>query len=68
MMLFILAENIRRGLPTLVLVHAVNPVGFAKSRRVNEENVDLNRYVGSYSTSYYSTLTHSIKQELFDGE
>jgi len=29
--------------PTLVLVHAVNPHGMAHDRRVNENNVDLNR-------------------------
>jgi len=28
---------------TLLLVHAVNPYGFAHVRRTNEENVDLNR-------------------------
>ena len=36
-----------RPLPTskvaLVLIHAVNPYGFAWTRRVNEDNVDLNR-------------------------
>lgn len=30
-------------LPTLVVVHALNPFGFANNRRVNEDNVDLNR-------------------------
>lgn len=29
--------------PTIVFVHAMNPYGFANNRRVNEENVDLNR-------------------------
>ncbi|KAF0689532.1 Aste57867_19035 [Aphanomyces stellatus] len=29
--------------PTIVFVHAVNPFGFAKLRRFNEHNVDLNR-------------------------
>jgi len=28
---------------TLILIHAVNPYGFAWVRRVNEDNVDLNR-------------------------
>lgn len=28
--------------PTVILVHAVNPVGMARYRRVNENNVDLN--------------------------
>jgi hypothetical protein len=30
-------------MPTIVLVHAMNPYGMAKFRRVNENNVDLNR-------------------------
>jgi hypothetical protein len=29
--------------PTIVFVHAMNPYGFANNRRVNEDNVDLNR-------------------------
>ena len=44
---FLLARRAsRRALPdgvALVLVHAVNPWGFAWLRRVNEDNVDLNR-------------------------
>jgi Protein of unknown function (DUF2817) len=33
----------RADFPTAVFVHALNPYGFANNRRVNEENVDLNR-------------------------
>lgn len=29
--------------PTLVIVHAINPFGMANNRRVNEDNIDLNR-------------------------
>jgi hypothetical protein len=29
--------------PTVVVVHAVNPFGMANNRRVNEDNVDINR-------------------------
>jgi hypothetical protein len=29
--------------PTVILIHAVNPYGMAHYRRVNEDNVDLNR-------------------------
>ena len=39
-------DLIRRGLPEdlrVVLLHALNPFGMANSRRVNENNVDLNR-------------------------
>lgn len=38
-------EAIRSELPTIVFVHALNPFGFANNRRVNEDNVDLNRNV-----------------------
>ncbi|MGH6954281.1 MAG: DUF2817 domain-containing protein, partial [Alphaproteobacteria bacterium] len=41
-----LAERLHTELPTnsaAVLVHAINPHGFAHERRVNEDNVDLNR-------------------------
>jgi ribosomal protein S18 acetylase RimI-like enzyme len=43
---FLLREGIAARLPegvALVLIHAVNPWGFAWLRRVNEDNVDLNR-------------------------
>ncbi|MEZ5229794.1 MAG: DUF2817 domain-containing protein [Acidimicrobiales bacterium] len=33
----------RTGGPVLVFVHALNPYGFSWVRRVNEDNVDLNR-------------------------
>lgn len=33
----------RSHLPTIILVHALNPFGFANNRRVNEDNIDLNR-------------------------
>lgn len=42
----VLEDWIRNGSPTAVrcvLVHALNPFGFAWCRRVNEANVDLNR-------------------------
>ncbi len=41
-----LREGLFRGLPSdtaMVLVHAINPHGFAHLRRVTEDNVDLNR-------------------------
>ena len=41
-----LRDNIHKVLPAdvaLVLVHANNPFGFAHLRRVNEDNIDLNR-------------------------
>lgn len=33
----------KKELPTIVLIHAVNPYGMANYRRTNENNVDLNR-------------------------
>jgi len=36
----------------LLLVHAINPYGFAWGRRVNEDNVDLNRNFVSHGGSY----------------
>ena len=41
-----LGAGIHRELPAglaVVLVHAINPYGFAHERRVNEDNIDLNR-------------------------
>lgn len=41
-----LAARLQAELPrgtAMVLVHAINPHGFAHERRVNEDNVDLNR-------------------------
>ena len=41
-----LRERLHAALPegvALVLVHANNPFGFAHLRRVNEDNIDLNR-------------------------
>jgi hypothetical protein len=31
------------NVPTMVFIHGMNPYGFANNRRVNENNVDLNR-------------------------
>ncbi len=42
-----LLEELRRARPpadvSVVLIHAVNPFGFAHLRRANEDNIDLNR-------------------------
>lgn len=37
--------NEQSDLPTVVMVHALNPYGFATGRRVNEDNIDINRFV-----------------------
>lgn len=36
-----------------VLIHAVNPYGFAHGRRVNEENIDLNRNFHASTDDYF---------------
>lgn len=43
------ADADRNDGPTLVFVHALNPYGFSWVRRVNEDNVDLNRNFGDWS-------------------
>lgn len=32
-----------KTMPTIIFIHALNPYGFANNRRVNEDNIDLNR-------------------------
>ncbi|MDP6588753.1 MAG: DUF2817 domain-containing protein [Alphaproteobacteria bacterium] len=49
----------------VVMIHAVNPYGFAHLRRVNEDNVDLNRNFVDHSKPYprnpeYDRLAHII--------
>lgn len=36
-------ETNKENMPTILFVHALNPYGFMHNRRVNEENIDLNR-------------------------
>jgi hypothetical protein len=36
-------SSLKDSMPTIVFVHALNPHGFANNRRVNEDNIDLNR-------------------------
>lgn len=42
----------RKSFPRLVLIHALNPYGFAWIRRCNEANVDLNRNFPSLGNAY----------------
>lgn len=51
---------LRAGLATdlppgagIVFIHAVNPYGFAHERRVNEDNIDLNRNFLDHDAGYY---------------
>jgi hypothetical protein len=55
----------------LLLIHAVNPHGFAWIRRVNEDNVDLNRNFVDHSKTYpkndgYDELAAAIKPQKWD--
>ncbi len=45
------ADRLPEG-AALVLIHAINPFGFAWSRRVNEDNVDLNRNFIDHDAPY----------------
>ncbi|AXU20307.1 DUF2817 domain-containing protein [Novosphingobium sp. THN1] len=50
----LLASGLLDGLPgdtAVVLVHAVNPYGFAWLRRTNEDNIDLNRNFVDHSVA-----------------
>jgi hypothetical protein len=44
-------DELRDRAVALLLIHAVNPYGFAHLRRVNEDNVDLNRNGVDFSTA-----------------
>jgi len=44
----------------IVLVHALNPYGFAWNRRVNEENVDLNRNFVDHAQPYPMNLGYEL--------
>jgi hypothetical protein len=57
----------------LLLVHAVNPFGFAALRRVNESNVDLNRNFVRHPEGHepnpdYDALQAAINPERLDAE
>jgi len=56
---------------SVVLVHAINPYGFAWVRRVNEDNVDLNRNCIDFSAALpenpgYDTLAGALVPEVWD--
>lgn len=57
----------------VMLVHAINPYGFAWSRRVTHENVDLNRNFIDFGrplpqNSAYDTLAHAVKPQRWTEE
>lgn len=62
-----LPENI-----SIVMIHAMNPYGFSHDRRVNEDNVDLNRNFADFSrpqgeNSDYSAVHDLILPADWDG-
>jgi hypothetical protein len=55
----------------VLLVHAINPYGFAWTRRVNEDNVDLNRNFVDHDKPYptndgYAAIAEAILPETWD--
>ena len=67
-----LAERLPDGV-RLVLIHAINPYGFAWLRRFNEDNVDLNRNFVDHSQPYpenpaYDELADAIAPKDFSKE
>jgi hypothetical protein len=56
-----LSDQLYSGLPdksAVLLVHALNPYGFAWHRRVNEDNIDLNRNFQNFSTALPSSSAY----------
>ena len=56
----------------VILIHAVNPYGFSHDRRVNEDNIDLNRNYVDFSkplpgNEHYSSLHQYILPEEWSG-
>lgn len=64
----LLSQGIVQTLPSnveLVMIHAINPFGFANLRRANEDNIDLNRNFLDHSKAHppnegYRQLADSI--------
>src|SRR5262249_6189169 len=57
----LLLDEVYRALPNnvgMVLVHALNPYGFAWLRRVNEDNIDLNRNFQDFSKPLPSSTAY----------
>ncbi len=48
----------------VILVHAINPYGFAWLRRVNEDNVDLNRNFVDHALKYPQNAAYEELKEL----
>lgn len=60
-------EEIAERLPKnmrMVMIHAVNPYGFAHRRRFNEDNVDLNRSFVDHSTPHPENPGYEVLAEV----
>lgn len=56
----------------VLMIHAINPSGFSHNRRVNEDNIDLNRNFHDFSqlvpvNEHYAVLHSAILPEEWDG-
>ncbi|MEO0872757.1 MAG: DUF2817 domain-containing protein, partial [Pseudomonadota bacterium] len=57
----------------VVMIHAINPYGFAHDRRVNEDNIDLNRNfldwdaISEMPASDYNTISDYVLPADWDG-
>ncbi|RLB64750.1 MAG: DUF2817 domain-containing protein [Deltaproteobacteria bacterium] len=63
----LLCEGIAESLgpdTRLVMIHALNPYGFAELRRFNEDNVDLNRNFVDHSEPYPENLEYDQLTEV----
>jgi hypothetical protein len=70
----LLTSDLLSGLPddvAIVLVHAVNPYGFAWLRRTNEDNIDLNRNCIDHSVDHpnpsYDEIHDWLVPQSWDG-
>jgi Protein of unknown function (DUF2817) len=63
----LLAEGLHRAYATpVMMVHAINPYGFAWQRRVNEDNVDLNRNSVDFSKTLPSSTAYDELAKLLE--
>jgi hypothetical protein len=60
-----LADAAPRKTIRYVLIHALNPYGFAQLRRVNEDNIDLNRNFMPSAADYAGTPAGYAKLDAF---
>lgn len=57
-------RRLEAGRVALLLVHAVNPYGFSHLRRVNEDNIDLNRNFRDFSIASETNPAYATVHDL----